>query len=96
MAALGTPRRRAPPGSKGGKGRGAGQREERKPEWLCDSEPPPVSTRTREAREDLLEGHEVFRVFDRGMRALAEPLRAMRIVPSCSIAGVPRAELLLE
>jgi Ser/Thr protein kinase RdoA (MazF antagonist) len=34
----------------------------------------------RRAREDLLEGYEVFREFDRSTLALAEPLRAMRIV----------------
>ncbi len=32
------------------------------------------------AREDLLEGYEIFREFDRGTLALVEPLRAMRIV----------------
>lgn len=52
-----------------------------------------ASTRTRNAREDLLEGNAVFRVFDRGMRALAEPLRAMRLVPAARPQGVPRAEL---
>ncbi len=31
-------------------------------------------------REDLLEGYEVFREFDRSTLALCEPLRAMRIV----------------
>jgi Ser/Thr protein kinase RdoA (MazF antagonist) len=34
----------------------------------------------RQAREDLLEGYEVFREFDRSTLALVEPLRAMRIV----------------
>jgi Ser/Thr protein kinase RdoA (MazF antagonist) len=34
----------------------------------------------RKAREDLLEGYEVFREFDRSTLALAEPLRAMRII----------------
>ena len=34
----------------------------------------------RKAREDLIEGYEVFREFDRSTLALAEPLRAMRIV----------------
>jgi len=32
------------------------------------------------AREDLLEGYELFREFDRSTLALIEPLRAMRIV----------------
>src|SRR5262249_56948251 len=31
-------------------------------------------------REDLLEGYELFREFDRSTLALCEPLRAMRIV----------------
>jgi Ser/Thr protein kinase RdoA (MazF antagonist) len=35
---------------------------------------------TRQAREDLLEGYEVFREFDRSSLALIEPLRALRIV----------------
>jgi Ser/Thr protein kinase RdoA (MazF antagonist) len=34
----------------------------------------------RKAREDLIEGYEVFREFDRSTLVLAEPLRAMRIV----------------
>jgi Ser/Thr protein kinase RdoA (MazF antagonist) len=34
----------------------------------------------RKAREDLLEGYEVFREFDRSTLALIEPLRALRIV----------------
>jgi Ser/Thr protein kinase RdoA (MazF antagonist) len=34
----------------------------------------------RKAREDLLEGYEVFREFDRSSLALIEPLRALRIV----------------
>jgi Ser/Thr protein kinase RdoA (MazF antagonist) len=34
----------------------------------------------RRAREDLIEGYEVFREFDRSTLALAEPLRGMRIV----------------
>jgi Ser/Thr protein kinase RdoA (MazF antagonist) len=34
----------------------------------------------RRAREELLEGYEVFRAFDRSTLALVEPLRAMRIV----------------
>jgi Ser/Thr protein kinase RdoA (MazF antagonist) len=34
----------------------------------------------RKAREDLLEGYEVFREFDRATLSLIEPLRAMRIV----------------
>jgi Ser/Thr protein kinase RdoA (MazF antagonist) len=34
----------------------------------------------RKAREDLLEGYEVFREFDRSTLGLVEPLRAMRIV----------------
>jgi Ser/Thr protein kinase RdoA (MazF antagonist) len=34
----------------------------------------------RKAREDLIEGYEVFREFDRSTLALAEPLRAMRII----------------
>jgi Ser/Thr protein kinase RdoA (MazF antagonist) len=34
----------------------------------------------KKAREDLLEGYEVFREFDRSTLALVEPLRAMRIV----------------
>ena len=34
----------------------------------------------RQAREDLLEGYELFREFDRSTLALAEPLRALRIV----------------
>ncbi|HEX9185983.1 MAG TPA: serine/threonine protein kinase [Vicinamibacteria bacterium] len=38
------------------------------------------SEEARRAREDLLEGYEVFREFDRATLALCEPLRAMRIV----------------
>jgi Ser/Thr protein kinase RdoA (MazF antagonist) len=34
----------------------------------------------RKAREDLLEGYEVFREFDRSALSLIEPLRAMRII----------------
>jgi Ser/Thr protein kinase RdoA (MazF antagonist) len=34
----------------------------------------------RKAREDLIEGYEVFREFDRSTLPLAEPLRGMRIV----------------
>ena len=34
----------------------------------------------KKAREDLLEGYEVFREFDRSTLSLVEPLRAMRIV----------------
>jgi Ser/Thr protein kinase RdoA (MazF antagonist) len=34
----------------------------------------------RQAREDLLQGYEVFREFDRSTLALVEPLRAMRII----------------
>jgi Ser/Thr protein kinase RdoA (MazF antagonist) len=34
----------------------------------------------KKAREDLIEGYELFREFDRSTLALAEPLRAMRIV----------------
>jgi Ser/Thr protein kinase RdoA (MazF antagonist) len=34
----------------------------------------------KKAREDLLEGYEVFREFDRSTLALIEPLRALRIV----------------
>src|SRR5439155_251636 len=34
----------------------------------------------RKMRDDLLEGYEVFREFDRSTLALCEPLRAMRIV----------------
>ena len=34
----------------------------------------------RKAREDLIEGYEVFREFDRSTLSLAEPLRGMRIV----------------
>jgi Ser/Thr protein kinase RdoA (MazF antagonist) len=34
----------------------------------------------KKAREDLLEGYEVFREFDRSTLALIEPLRAMRII----------------
>ncbi|HET7339819.1 MAG TPA: serine/threonine protein kinase, partial [Methylomirabilota bacterium] len=35
---------------------------------------------SRTMREDILEGYELFREFDRSTLALAEPLRAMRIV----------------
>ncbi len=38
------------------------------------------SEEVREAREDLLEGYELFREFDRSTLALIEPLRALRIV----------------
>ena len=34
----------------------------------------------RKAREDLIEGYELFREFDRSTLTLAEPLRAMRII----------------
>jgi Ser/Thr protein kinase RdoA (MazF antagonist) len=34
----------------------------------------------RKSREDLIEGYELFREFDRSTLALAEPLRAMRII----------------
>jgi Ser/Thr protein kinase RdoA (MazF antagonist) len=34
----------------------------------------------RKAREDLIEGYELFREFDRSTLPLAEPLRAMRII----------------
>jgi Ser/Thr protein kinase RdoA (MazF antagonist) len=34
----------------------------------------------RKAREDLIEGYELFREFDRSTLSLAEPLRAMRII----------------
>ena len=38
------------------------------------------SDEARKLREDLLEGYELFREFDRSSLALCEPLRAMRIV----------------
>lgn len=38
------------------------------------------SEEARRARDDLLEGYEVFREFDRTTLQLAEPLRALRIV----------------
>ena len=38
------------------------------------------SDEARKLREDLLEGYELFREFDRSALALCEPLRAMRIV----------------
>ncbi len=38
------------------------------------------SEEARRMREDLLEGYELFREFDRSTLALCEPLRAMRIV----------------
>jgi len=38
------------------------------------------SEEARRQREDLLEGYEVFREFDRSTLALCEPLRALRIV----------------
>jgi Ser/Thr protein kinase RdoA (MazF antagonist) len=38
------------------------------------------SEEARRAREDLLEGYELFREFDRSTLALAEPLRGLRIV----------------
>src|SRR5438093_1275826 len=38
------------------------------------------SDEARKLREDLLEGYELFREFDRSTLALCEPLRAMRIV----------------
>jgi len=38
------------------------------------------SEEARKLREDLLEGYELFREFDRSTLALCEPLRAMRIV----------------
>ena len=34
----------------------------------------------RKAREDLIEGYELFREFDRASLPLAEPLRGMRII----------------
>jgi Ser/Thr protein kinase RdoA (MazF antagonist) len=38
------------------------------------------SEEARRGREDLLEGYELFREFDRSTLALCEPLRALRIV----------------
>jgi Ser/Thr protein kinase RdoA (MazF antagonist) len=38
------------------------------------------SEEARRWREDLLEGYEVFREFDRATLRLCEPLRALRIV----------------
>ena len=38
------------------------------------------SEEARQAREDLIEGYELFREFDRSTLVLVEPLRAMRIV----------------
>jgi Ser/Thr protein kinase RdoA (MazF antagonist) len=38
------------------------------------------SEEAQREREDLLAGYELFREFDRSTLALAEPLRAMRIV----------------
>jgi len=38
------------------------------------------SEEARKGREDLLEGYEVFREFDRSTLALCEPLRALRII----------------
>src|SRR5207247_11332086 len=38
------------------------------------------SAEARRGREDLLEGYELFREFDRSTLALCEPLRALRIV----------------
>ena len=38
------------------------------------------SEEARQMREDLLEGYEVFREFDRSTLALCEPLRALRII----------------
>jgi len=38
------------------------------------------SEEARKLREDLLEGYELFREFDRSSLALCEPLRAMRII----------------
>ena len=38
------------------------------------------SDEARRAREDLIEGYELFREFDRSTLALCEPLRALRIV----------------
>jgi Ser/Thr protein kinase RdoA (MazF antagonist) len=38
------------------------------------------SEEARKGREDLLEGYEVFREFDRATLALCEPLRALRII----------------
>src|SRR5262249_1146869 len=38
------------------------------------------SEEARKLREDLLEGYELFRDFDRSSLALCEPLRAMRII----------------
>jgi len=39
-----------------------------------------TSDEARKLREDLLEGYELFREFDRSSLALCEPLRAMRII----------------
>ena len=39
-----------------------------------------IDEEAKKGREDLLEGYEVFREFDRSTLALVEPLRAMRIV----------------
>lgn len=38
------------------------------------------SEEARRGREDLIEGYELFREFDRSMLALCEPLRALRII----------------
>ena len=38
------------------------------------------SEEVRKAREQLIEGYELFREFDRGTLALCEPLRALRII----------------
>jgi Ser/Thr protein kinase RdoA (MazF antagonist) len=45
--------------------------------WLLARGP---SDEARKLREDLLEGYELFREFDRSSLALCEPLRAMRII----------------
>jgi Ser/Thr protein kinase RdoA (MazF antagonist) len=39
-----------------------------------------VGEEARKAREDLLEGYEIFREFDRSTLSLIEPLRALRII----------------
>jgi len=38
------------------------------------------SEEVRKAREQLIEGYELFREFDRSTLALCEPLRALRII----------------
>ena len=50
------------------------------------------SDEARKLREDLLEGYELFREFDRSSLALCEPLRAMRIIYMGSdVHDLPRA-----